>query len=46
MEIFARTKYTMIDGESVYRNPQREWVEEALEIQQEKCRDPLPAITI
>ena len=46
MEIFTRTRYTIIDGKKVYHNPQREWAEEALEIQQEKCRDPLPALTI
>ncbi len=46
MEIFTRTRYTIIDGKKVYHNLQREWAEEAFEIQQEKCRDPLPAITI
>jgi|GEM_PF-1673436 hypothetical protein len=46
MEIFIRTRYTIIDGKKVYHNLQREWAEEAFEIQQEKCRDPLPAITI
>ena len=35
MEIFTRTRYTIIDGKKVYHNPQREWAEEALEIQQE-----------
>ena len=33
MEIFTRTRYTIIDGKKVYHNPQREWAEEALEIQ-------------
>lgn len=46
MVIFTRTRYTIIDVKKVYHNPQREWAEEAFEIQQEKCRDTLPAITI
>lgn len=35
MEIFIRTRYTIIDGKKVYHNLQREWAEEAFEIQQE-----------
>ena len=46
MEIFIRTRYTIIDGKNVSHNLQREWAEEAFEIQQEKCRDHRPAITI
>ena len=46
MEIFTRTLYTIINGEIVYCNVPREWPEEYFEIQQEKCRDPVPAITI